>query len=481
MSMQSSDPILAQSRGSARRAIGYLSAPDETDRDLVRGLFRWGERAGVDAAIAVAQAFHETANLTSIRWIRDRNSAVIGITTRSALQPFVIPDGDAAARLQIQCLYALVMNAFHPEVPLWAEAEQWLRANWLDRKVLDPAFPPVRVIGDLHLRFLDSAGQMQATWSCDEAYSHRLITKGNDIFGHTLDGKELTVPKRLPAAPNLEQAMIPAGNVNRSGLEMASPSFITLHEVGAQDPAIDAAAFRDLLLSGGGEDGASYHFVVGADQVVQVLPLDEAAWHAGDGLFGPGNRDSVGIAIVQSGDFDRALSRAAWLVAEIIEHPGGFVSNQPRAWDFSSQRIRRHGHWASGAFGCAQIIEEQRLWPELMRRVEAYLARCGQRSAWPQPLIPEFMTDDELARGIDRRFGDATAYALRRLWFATRDTPRLQHAGPDAPELGPPIRRGESFIGEFIFRSQGEWFVLTRWGARVRMDDLEPQIELKVA
>jgi len=473
MSMLSTDPILAAPRGSASRAIAFLSHPDDTDHELVRGLYRWGKAAGVDAAIAVAQAFLETGDLTSIRWIRDRNSANIGVTSPVTPQPFEIPDGDAAARLQIQCLHALANAELHPDVPLWPAAEQWLRAHLLE-ETHDPGFPAVQSIADLNRRYRDRNGAMKATWASDDAYHARLIAKGNAIFGNIPDGKETSVPALASLQPTIEIALTPVGNQNRPLLEMVSPSFITVHEIGDETTGSDEFRLRNAVHAGGGPEQRSYHFVVGPCRIIQLLPLDEVAWHANDGYFGTGNRDSVAIAMVRSGDTGRARAHLAWLLAELISNAGRFISNQPRAWDFSAERIRRCRARTSGR----GAEDRQFDWAEVMRRLDEYIGPQREPGARPQPVIPEFMNDEELARGIDRRLGASTAYALRRLWYAVRDTPRLQHASPDAPELGQPIRKGESFIGEFVYKCNDQWWVLTRWGARICMDDLAPQIEL---
>ena len=104
MAMQKSDLILSASRGSAEDAIASLDSPDQTDRAYVHGVYRWAEATGVDASIVIAQAFHETARLTSTRWLRDRNPAGIGIPADHTAQPCRIADDGAAAGLHIQCL-----------------------------------------------------------------------------------------------------------------------------------------------------------------------------------------------------------------------------------------------------------------------------------------------------------------------------------------------------------------------------------------
>lgn len=158
------DKILSPRRGDAATALAYLDRPDAKDRAYVDALWRWCGVAGVDFAIALAWSYVETADLTSTRWIRDTQPAGIGIPADSTVQPFVIPDGAAASRLHVQCLFSIVERELHPLIPLWPEAETWLRRVWLP-KVNDPRFPRVERLTDLDIRYRDSHGEMQATWA----------------------------------------------------------------------------------------------------------------------------------------------------------------------------------------------------------------------------------------------------------------------------------------------------------------------------
>jgi hypothetical protein len=98
-----------------------------------------------------------------------------------------------------------------------------------------------------------------------------------------------------------------------------------------------------------------------------------------------------------------------------------------------------------------------------------------------EPITYPWLTDpEELAKGIDRKIGKTKVFALRRTWTAKKSTPRFRDA--DAQHvIGPPIAAGTSFVGEFVYRSNGEWWVLTTYGTRVRMSDLDLALELKAA
>jgi N-acetylmuramoyl-L-alanine amidase len=480
MAMQKSDLILSASRGSAEHAIASLDGPDQTDRAYVHGVYRWAEATGVDASIVIAQAFHETARLTSTRWLRDRNPAGIGIPADHTAQPFTIADGDAAARLHIQCLYSLVTHELHPDVPLWPAALSWLRSIWIGQKLSDPAHPHVRRIDDLNIRYIDQFGEPQATWAWDAAYADKFIRFGNAIFGGSLaTSTGGTIMSTLLPAPPVEISITPLNNVNRPKLEMPSPHWITVHEVGNTTPGADENMHRAFVHNGGGEANVSFHFVVGPTKVIQLIPLDEATWHASDGFNGTGNRNSVAIETIQIGDFDRSLHHLAWLVAELVRNPGRFMSNRKRDFSFSPERIVQHNHWAPDNKNCPEFMRDRGLWPELLNRVSRELRiRGGAVEPFAPALLPDFLQPEELERGIDRQIEETTFFAMRRTWLVARETKRLQHTGAGAPEIGPTIEPGETFVGEFVFRSHGEWWVLTRFGSRVRMADLAPQIEL---
>ncbi|MDW7661955.1 MAG: N-acetylmuramoyl-L-alanine amidase, partial [Bacillota bacterium] len=92
---------------------------------------------------------------------------------------------------------------------------------------------------------------------------------------------------------------------------------------------------------------ASYHLVVDERQVIEAVPLNEVAWHAGDAA---GNRRSIGIEICESGDYDRTVKIAVRLTAELLRRKNLSVQDLRQHYDWSGKdcpwKIRRgHAGW----------------------------------------------------------------------------------------------------------------------------------------
>jgi hypothetical protein len=134
----------------------------------------------------------------------------------------------------------------------------------------------------------------------------------------------------------LRLAWVPAGAPNRPAYDMR-PTWITIHETANEAPGADAEAHRRFVHAGGGPEGVSFHFVVDDKTVIQLLPLVENGWHAGDGANGPGNRTSVGIELcVNAGsDWERAQENGARLAAALC-----------RAFGLPVERVVPHQHWS---------------------------------------------------------------------------------------------------------------------------------------
>ena len=66
----------------------------------------------------------------------------------------------------------------------------------------------------------------------------------------------------------------------RPGLKM-EPEYITIHSTG--NPNSTARNERVWLTNPQNDRTASYHVVVDEKEAIEVIPLNEVAWHAGDG------------------------------------------------------------------------------------------------------------------------------------------------------------------------------------------------------
>jgi len=279
----------------------------------------------------------------------------------------------------------------------------------------------------------------------------------------------------LPKAPPLEIAITPHGP-NRPALEMPSPSYITVHEVGNTKPGADEDMHRVFVHNGGGPAQVSFHFVVGPTKAIQLIPLDEAAWHASDGYNGTGNRDSIAIETIQIGDFDKTMWNLAWLINEIATSPDQFFHNKNRKWDLSIQRIVQHNHWAPDNKNCPQFIRDRGLWPELMRRVDLW--HVGNQPSYAVADKPQWLTEDN-GRRVEY-INQTPVYPLGLTYTAINQTRRRQGAEPNTNDIGPVIEPGLRFKAGRVFRSRDKTYVLTPAGSRILAEDLVPRVEVSV-
>ena len=132
----------------------------------------------------------------------------------------------------------------------------------------------------------------------------------------------------------------------RPGTSM-HPEYITIHSTG--NPSSTARNERDWLTNLSNTRTASWHIVVDEKEVIEAIPLNEVAWHAGDGGRGTGNRKSIGVEICESGDRQRTLQNAVKLVAKLLKERGWGVDKLRRHYDWSGKicpRIMQQNNWA---------------------------------------------------------------------------------------------------------------------------------------
>lgn len=101
-------------------------------------------------------------------------------------------------------------------------------------------------------------------------------TKNNEKINYLTGSQNKNVNK-----VNIETGLIPWDGTGRTKINKTSTDFITVHDTG--DANHDAAWWNELESSGADDRQTSWHFTVGEDTVYQHVPLDEVAWHAGDG------------------------------------------------------------------------------------------------------------------------------------------------------------------------------------------------------
>ncbi len=144
----------------------------------------------------------------------------------------------------------------------------------------------------------------------------------------------------------------------RSGHAMSATT-ITIHNTG--NSSSTAANERAWLSNPSNSRTASYHIVIDEREAIECLPLNESAWHAGDGSGAKsGNRTSIGIEICESGNYAKTLDNAVELVASMLKERGWGVD-----------RLRRHFDW-SGKI-CPRLMYDGGKWTgwtEFKKRVQ---------------------------------------------------------------------------------------------------------------
>lgn len=246
-----------------------------------------------------------------------------------------------------------------------------------------------------------------------------------------------------PQLPGLDLVidLIPIGNANRPAWPM-SPQSITVHETANPRPGADAFAHRDFTHAGGGKERVSFHFVVDDHRAVQLLPLDDVAWHAGDGPDGPGNRSSLAVetCVNSDADWQRTLDNLARLLAAVC---------RPYGWGV--ERVVQHNKWSGK--DCPTRLR-QAGWSDLLAQVRHYLisppAREGIQGG-PPPV------DGGIKGGV-RYFPETGQYVsggFRAYWERFGGLPVFGY--PLTGELTEPCEDGQLRTVQYFERAVFEW------------------------
>ena len=113
------------------------------------------------------------------------------------------------------------------------------------------------------------------------------------------------------------------------------PEFLVVHNT-----ANDASAMSEITYMIRNDNQTSFHFAVDDKEIIQGIPENRNAWHAGDGN-GPGNRKGISIEICYSlsggPKFIAAEKLAAKFVAFKLKEKGWDISKVKKHQDFSGK------------------------------------------------------------------------------------------------------------------------------------------------
>lgn len=135
---------------------------------------------------------------------------------------------------------------------------------------------------------------------------------------------------------NIKQNLVKKENYNIKCPYEMDAEFIVVHNT-----ANDASAKNEINYMIGNKNKVSFHYAVDDEEVVQGIPENRNAWHAGDGANGQGNRKGIAIEICYSrsgGDrFINAEKLASEFIAMKLKEKGWGIDRVKKHQDFSNK------------------------------------------------------------------------------------------------------------------------------------------------
>lgn len=132
------------------------------------------------------------------------------------------------------------------------------------------------------------------------------------------------------------QNLVPASKYNIKCPYPMTPEFIVVHNT-----ANDASARNEIAYMISNNNQVSFHYAVDDKEIVQGIPENRNAWHAGDGNNGSGNRKGLSIEICYSKSggqrFIEAEKLAAKFIAYKLKEKGWSIDRVKKHQDFSGK------------------------------------------------------------------------------------------------------------------------------------------------
>ena len=147
-----------------------------------------------------------------------------------------------------------------------------------------------------------------------------------------------------------KQNLVSSGKYSIKCPYSMTPKYVVVHNT-----ANDASAVNEVAYMIRNNNQVSYHIACDDINVVQGLPLNRNAWHAGDGAKGPGNRYGIGVEICYSKSggarYTNAEENAVYVCARLLHQHRLGIESLKQHHDFAlngkncPHRIRDEGRW----------------------------------------------------------------------------------------------------------------------------------------
>jgi N-acetylmuramoyl-L-alanine amidase CwlA len=172
----------------------------------------------------------------------------------------------------------------------------------------------------------------------------------------------------------IDQAM-PANKKSLKQPYAMTPKYITIHNTSNSAPAKNEVSYMQ-----GNNAQTGFHVAIDEAYVIKCADFNRNAWHAGDGTYGTGNRQSIGIEICRSTGsldlFKKAEQNCAEYVAKLLKEYG---------WDIS--RVKRHKDW-SGKYCPHKTMDLG--WDRFVKMIQTELDKLNGKATQPTTTTSDF-------------------------------------------------------------------------------------------
>jgi hypothetical protein len=513
--MTPDDLIVSAARATAADALaglrraGISSADDRKTATFLRALEEACSAAGIDFAIAASHCGNETTLFTDEHFRVRRNPAGIGIPGPGVLGP-TFPSYRAAARFYVGEL----LMKLRKDASAFADARAAFPQKWDDVAALvagsEGPFPAVVRIRDLNQRFgpPGSDGRpRECVWMCDETGPQAICEKARTLFpdlpGQTNGGNDMPFTTAVPGLPGgplkttypIRFNLIAIDGFQRTGQPARTPRRSVQHGTGN---ASNESAMSEAQFFVNGAEGAqsSVHACADDNEVVICVPLNEVTFQAADG-GGPGNFNGLSCEMMEATAIWTNPARRNKLIAitadfmgrcsarlGIAEPEQHFDFNWVQCCDAPCDLLCGNRHDCPNKLR-RTTIDGRPAWDVYAQQWRAAKANELERMQGDpdgpvvSPQVPDFVNGDT-TRGHPGdhpfEFEHATAFGCLREWTVKTTTPRRFQAKLDSPKVGQDLQAGEKFPGWYVFKVGNKWWVLTKGGTRVAMDDLDERV-----
>lgn len=274
----------------------------------------------------------------------------------------------------------------------------------------------------------------------------------------------------MPEPLTIRQSIIPAGRGNRPGTKLNSGGlWLVTHDTGNPGRGANAEMHRAFVHNP--NTSVSFHFTVDDKEAIQLLPLDEIGYHAGDGC---NNRATdrgcfAGVAtelcINSDGDWWQAYANLKDLYAAIITGDSR-IDFGGRSGDFHETRLTTHNAVSDDRKWCPATILNKGLVADLTAGV-VNRVKIIRDSQTPQP-GPEYAKPYPVSKGTQLINGHLFLAPGGKT--VQREQAPMQFADANTVPTGPPFPKGHKFAQEdfthYVQGTDGNLWVILKDGSR---------------